>query len=194
MTNRSSPDDPRYRRSRDRMLTALREQARRGDVTVHGVSAAAGVTRATFYNHFASLEEAAWVAMRESWDQLLVQDAAARRDGKAPQAVGLRSLRKIVELLRNDGELARLADNHRADTVLPGLADIVLTQVSFFRTEFGASAAVDTGAEEIYIAAGLYAVLSTGARGNQDPTKVAAVAYSLLPEWMRPDRVQSDTI
>ena len=38
------------------MLAALRQVAREGDVTIPAVSAAAGVTRATFYNHFESLE------------------------------------------------------------------------------------------------------------------------------------------
>jgi len=180
----SSPDDPRFRRSRDRLLAALREVARGGDLTIPAVSAAAGVTRATFYNHFGSLEEAAWHAMRDSFDELLSQDASARRAGAHPAAVGVQSLRKIVELLRADGVLARLADSHPSDTVLPGLADVVLAQVRWFRGEFGAPTTSDPAAEEVYVAAGLYALLATGARGDGDPAEIASVAYSLLPEWM----------
>lgn len=181
----ASRDDPRFRRSRDRMLAALRDVARAGDVTIAAVCAAAGVTRATFYNHFESLEEAAWVAMLDSFDDLLRQDAVARRGGADPDAVGMASLGKVVELLRVDGALARLADNHPSDSVLPGLADVILGQVRWFRSEFGAPTTADPAAEEIYIAAGLYALLANGARGERDPAEVAAVAYSLLPEWMR---------
>ncbi|TQR83478.1 TetR/AcrR family transcriptional regulator [Mycobacterium hodleri] len=181
----SSPDDPRFRRSRDRLLAALRQVAREGDLTIPAVSVAAGVTRATFYNHFTSLDEAAWYAMLDSFDELLSEDAAARRAGADPAAVGLQSLRKIVELLRVDGALARLADSYPSDTVLPGLADVVLAQVRWFRTEFGTPTTLDPAAEEIYVAAGLYALLATGARGDDDPVDVALVAYSLLPEWMR---------
>ena len=173
------------RRSRDRLMTALREAGRRGELTIAGVSSAAGVTRATFYNHFVSLEEAAWFAMSDSWEQLLAEDAAARREGADPGEVGRESLRRIVELLRADGGLARLADNYPEYEVLPGLADIVASQVSRFRAEFGAPSAVDPAAEDIFIAAGLYAVLATGARGEQPASTVASVAYALLPEWMR---------
>jgi AcrR family transcriptional regulator len=175
------------------MLTALRQVAREGDLTIAAACAAAGVTRATFYNHFESLEEAAWVAMLDSFDELLSQDAAARRGGADPDAVGMDSLRKVVELLRVDGALARLADNHPSDSVLPGLADVVLAQVRWFRTEFGAPTTADPAAEEIYIAAGLYALLAKGARGDQDPAAVASVAYSLLPEWMRQPAGESGT-
>lgn len=188
MREQSSPDDPRTRRSRDRMIVALRDVAREGDPTVPAVSSAAGVTRATFYNHFVSLEEAAWFAMSDSFDQLLTQDSAARHQGDTPGLVGVASLRKIVELLRVDGELVRLADSYRAQSVLPGLVNIVLGQVRHFRDEFGGPATADAAAEDVYIAAGLYALLLTGSRGDQDAADVASVAYSLLPEWMRQPR------
>ena len=184
MRRLSSPDDPRFRLSRERMMTALRRTAREGDLTISAVSSAAGITRATFYNHFASLEEAAWFAVLDSFESLMIQDATARRDGLAPGLVGVDSLRKVVELLRADGELARLADGYQGDSILPGLAGIVLTQVTRFRAEFGGMTTADRTAEDTYIAAGLYAVLITGAKGDRDAAHVAATAYSLLPEWM----------
>lgn len=180
-------DDPRARRSRERLLAALREVARDGEVTIPGVSRAAGVTRATFYNHFASLEEAAWVAMLESMERLIEQDVAARHDGSVPDLVGVDSLTQVVGLLRADGELVRFADSHRTDSALPGLAGIVLGTIHRFRSEFGAPAD-GADAEDVYVAAGLYAVLLTGARGEQDAAGVAATAYALLPEWMRRPR------
>lgn len=167
------------------MLTALRQVARDGDLTIPAVCAAAGVTRGTFYNHFQSLEEAAWFAMLDSFDELLSQDAAARREGADPAVVGRDSLRKIVELLRVDGALARLSDTYPSDSVLPGLADVILTQIRWFRTEFSSPTAADSAAEEIYIAAGLYALLMAGARSDQEAADVASVAQSLLPDWMR---------
>lgn len=166
-------------------MAALRQVGREGNLSIAAVSSAAGVTRATFYNHFVSLEEAAWFAMFESFEHLLGEDTAARREGLDPDRVGVDSLRKIVELLRRDGELVRLADTYQVYSVLPGLADIVLSQVSRFRAAFGVPSAADAAAEDVYIAAGLYALLATGARGEEDAGHVASVAYSLLPEWMR---------
>ena len=163
----------------------MRQVAREGDLTIPAVSSTAGVTRATFYNHFVSLEEAAWCAMLESFNELLAQDSTARRDGSVPSAVGVASLRKVVELLRTDSELVRLADSYRTEFVLPGLVNIVLETVAHFRAEFGSPNQADFSAEDTYTAAGLYALLLTGARGKQDANDVATVAYSLLPEWMR---------
>ncbi len=170
------------------MMAALRHVAHENDLTISAVSSAAGITRATFYNHFVSLEEAAWHAILDSFEHLMTQDTAARRDGLTPDVVGVDSLRKIVELLRANGELVRLADSYQTHSVLPGLADIVLAQIHRYRAEFGAPATVNSAAEDIYISAGLYAVLLTGARGEQDAADVASVAYSLLPEWMRRPR------
>lgn len=170
------------------MMTALRQVAREGNLTIAAVSSAAGITRATFYNHFESLEQAAWFAVSERFVENMAQDTAARKKGDDPDDVGIESLRRNVELLRVDHELVRLADNYQAYSVLPGLADIILSLITEFRTEFGSPAAANSAAEDIYIAAGLYAVMATGARGEQDPRDVASVAYSLLPAWMRNPR------
>ncbi len=181
-----SEQDPRFRRSRESIIVALRDTARSGrPVTVSSVSSAAGVTRATFYNHFQTLEEAAWLALLDSFGQLLAVDIDKRRRGAAAELVGVQSLRKLVELLRVDAELARLAEAHRERSVLPGLAGIVLEQVHRFRAEFSAPADADADAEDVYVAAGLYALIATGARGDREAADVASTAYSMLPEWMR---------
>jgi len=169
-------------------MAALRRVGREGDLTISAVSSAAGVTRATFYNHFESLQEAAWFAMSESYEQLLAQDVAARHEGEDPDRVGIESLRKIVEMLRADRELVRLADTYEVYSVLPGLADIHLSTQRRFRANFGPPAPVDPAAEDIYIAAGLYALLANGARGTDDAEHVASIAYSILPDWMRNPR------
>jgi len=166
-------------------MAALRQVGREGELTISAVSSAAGVTRATFYNHFESLQEAAWFAMSDSYDQLLAQDVAARHEGGDPDRVGIESLRKIVEMLRADRELVRLADTYEVYSVLPGLADLHLSAQRRFRANFGPPEPVEPGAEDIYIAAGLYALLATGARGTEDAEHVASVAYSILPDWMR---------
>ncbi|CAN5458472.1 hypothetical protein BH10ACT1_BH10ACT1_21500 [soil metagenome] len=167
------------------MLTALRQVARGGEPTISSVSAAAGVTRATFYNHFESLEEAAWLAMAESFERLLDDDGTARRGGSAPDLVGVESLRRVVELLRVDGELVRIADGHRTPSTLAGVADIVLGTVRRFRADFGPPSGEEAASEDVYIASGLYGVLVTGARSGRDAAQVATSAYALLPGWMR---------
>ena len=185
MRTDASPDDPRTRRSRDRLLGGLRAVARDGDVSISAVSAASGVTRATFYNHFESLEHAAWLAVVDSFEELMTRDGTARRDGSEPGVVGVETLRRIVDLLRVDAELVRLADSYRGASVVPGLVVIVVDLTHRFRAEFGASSTPASATEDVYVAAGLYAVLLTGAAGDRSAADVASEAYALLPTWMR---------
>jgi AcrR family transcriptional regulator len=194
MRGQPTSADPRSLRSREQILAALHRGARDGSITnLSALSTAAGVTRATIYNHFETLEEAAWFAIRDSFAQLLEIDASERHLGRAPEVVGIESLRKVVEMLRAEEPLVRIADTYRSEAVLPGVAGILLGTVTGFRAEFSpltateAAEAAESAAEaqDAYVAGGLYAVLSTGAWGTRDALEVARVAYSLLPDWMR---------
>ena len=178
--------DPRALRSREQILSALHRVAREGTLTnLSALSAAAGVTRATIYNHFETLEEAAWFAISASFEQLMERDSSERHRGIAPELVGVTSLRSVIEMLRDEEPLARIADTYRSSSVLPGLAGILLGTVESFRGEFSTAASAESQAQDIYVAGGLYAVMSTGAWGQRDAGEVARVAYSLLPNWMR---------
>jgi AcrR family transcriptional regulator len=189
MSDLPTSADPRALRSRERILSALHRAARDGGLSnLSALSAAAGVTRATIYNHFHTFEEAAWCAVRDSVEGLLEMDAAARHRGTSPDAVGIDSLRKVIGLLRDEEPLVRLADTYRSAAALPGVAGILLGTVETFRAEFspaGAESGAESESEDLYVAGGLYAVMSTGAWGTRDVGEVAAAAYSLLPLWMR---------
>jgi len=177
--------DPRSLRSRDQIEAALHRLGREGTLdSISALSAAAGVTRATFYNHFDSLEEAAWYAISQSFEHNLARDIEERRSGVAPDVVGIGSLRRNVELLRDENQLVRLAESYDDDSGLPGLAGIVLALMRRFRQNAADSADGPTEAEDTYAAAGLYALMAIGARGTDDPEHVATVAYSLLPQSM----------
>ena len=184
--------DTRALRSREQIFAALHEAGREGNLsTLSALSAAAGVTRATIYNHFETLEEAAWFAVRRSLERLVDADAAQRHHGLPPDVVGVDSLRKVIEFLREEESLVRVADTYRSDAALPGLAGILLGTVERFRADFPPATttepdtSTEAAAQDSYVAGGLYAVMSTGAWGQRDPAEIAAVAYSLLPEWMR---------
>ncbi|MCS5733749.1 TetR/AcrR family transcriptional regulator [Herbiconiux daphne] len=186
MAGRPTSHDPRSRRSREQILAALHRLARAGELdTISSLSSAAGVTRATFYNHFDTIEEAAWFALVDSFDHYLAHDLDERRSGVAPEVVGIDSLRRIIVLLRAEQQLVRLGENYDDESGLPGLAGIVLTLTRRFRADAGVASTETTDAEDIYVSAGLYAVMAIGAKGVDDPGQVAATAYSFLPDWMR---------
>lgn len=185
MKARPVSSDPRSQRSREQILDALHRQAREQDLTsIASLSAAAGVTRATFYNHFDTIEEAAWFAILDSFDQLLARAFAEREAGIAFSAAAIKNLREIVELLRAEQQLVHLADAYDNGSNLRGLAEVFRVQNRLVWADSGAESAT-AEVEVTYAAAGLYAVLATGARGDGDPDEIARVAHSLLPVWMR---------
>ena len=189
MGARPVSSDPRAQRSRQRILDALHRQARAGELTsISSLSMAAGVTRATFYNHFDTIEEGAWYAILEAFDHILESALEKRRQGISFDVAGIESLCMIVELFRAELPLVRLADAYDNGSELPGVVAIFRAQNDIVWAESGNESAT-ADVEITYAAAGLYAVLSIGACGEDDPEQVARVAHSLLPAWMRePER------
>ena len=165
--------------------------AREGNLTsISSLSSAAGVTRPTFYNHFDTFEEAAWFAILDSFNHLLERAFKEREEGIAFDTAAMKSLRSIVELLRAEPQLVHLADAYDNGSDLRGLGEIFRVQNRLVWADSGRAS--DTAEVEItYAAAGLYAVLSIGARGEGDPEEIARVAHALMPEWMRQPNRQS---
>lgn len=185
MGARPISSDPRSQRSRQQILDALHTQARAGQLSsISSLSGAAGVTRATFYNHFDTIEEAAWFAILSSFDDLITRAFEKRDEGIQLGVAAIENLGSIVELLRAEPQLFHLADSYDNGSDLRGIGEIFRVQNRIVWADSGE----DTARSEVeitYAAAGLYAVLSMGARGDESADEIAREAYSLLPEWMR---------
>ena len=189
MSARPISSDPRSKRSRQQILDALHRQARAGELTIiSSLSSEAGVTRATFYNHFDTIEEAAWFAILDSFDHLLARAFKERDEGIAFEDAAIKNLQEMVELLRAEPQLVQLADGYDNGSDLRGLAEIFRVQNRIVWADSGRQSEV-AELEVTYAAAGLYAVLSVGARGKDDAAEIARAAHSLLPEWMRQPQV-----
>ncbi|WP_213816907.1 TetR/AcrR family transcriptional regulator [Glaciihabitans sp. dw_435] len=189
MAARPISSDPRSQKSRQQILDAMHRLARKGELSsISSLSREADVTRATFYNHFDTIEEAAWFAILDSFDRLLARAFDERESGASFDAAAIKNLGEMVELLRAEPQLVHLADAFDNGSDLRGVAEIFRVQNRLVWTDSARES--DTAEVEVtYAAAGLYAVLSIGARGADDPEAVARIAHSLLPEWMRqPDR------
>jgi AcrR family transcriptional regulator len=186
MPQSANSNDPRALRSREAIVAALREGALSGrPVSISSVTEAAGVSRATFYNNFNSLEEAAWFAISADVKALLEQDIQARKLGTPPAEVGILSLQRNIDMLRNNHELTRLANAYRAESGLPGIAAVLHTTVREFRALLGDPTAPKADAEDIYVAAGLHGVFQVAVENGEDSASIARTAYALLPDWMR---------
>jgi AcrR family transcriptional regulator len=186
MAQSATSNDPRAIRSREAIVTALREEVRAGrSVTISSVTEVAGVSRATFYNNFNGLEEAAWFAISDEVLGLLDLDVEARDQGAPPAEVGMLSLQRDIDMLRDNHELTRLANAYRDDSGLPGIAAILLTAVRQFREIFGDPSAPNADAENVYIASGLHGVFQVAVENGEDSASIARTAYTFLPGWMQ---------
>ncbi|WP_157109221.1 TetR/AcrR family transcriptional regulator [Cryobacterium arcticum] len=185
MSARPVSSDPRSQRSRQQIFAAMHSQARAGELTsISSLSESAGITRATFYNHFDTFEEAAWFAILDSFDHLIAQAFERRDEGIELAVAAIENLRTIVELLRAEPQLFHLADSYDNGSDLRGIAEIIRVQNRIVWVDSGDDSAT-AEVEITYAAAGLYAVLSMGARSEDDAGEIARVAHSLLPDWMR---------
>jgi AcrR family transcriptional regulator len=185
----ANSNDPRALRSREAIVAALREEIRAGrPVTISSVSDAAAVSRVTFYNNFTGLEEAAWFAVAAELRGLLDRDVEERELGTPPPEVGVDSLRQVIDMLRDNHDLTRLANAYRDDSGLPGIAAVLLTIVREFRSLFGDPDAPHAEAENIYVASGLHGVFQVAVENGEDSASVARTAFALLPAWMREPR------
>ena len=186
MAQSANSNDPRALRSREAIVTALREEIRAGrPVTISSVAEAASVSRVTFYNNFSGLEEAAWFAITADLRALLDQDVQERELGTPHPEAGVESLQRDIDMLRDNHELTRLANAYRDDTGLPGIAAVLLTIVREFRSLFGDPDAPDAETENIYVASGLHGVFQVAVENGEDSASIARAAYGLLPGWMQ---------
>jgi AcrR family transcriptional regulator len=186
------PADPRASRSRRALAQAIgRLAVDPGAIpTISAITGAAKVHRATFYNHFSSVEEAAAYALSTGFEEFRLLDYGDRHRGADATSVALRTLRGILDYLRGNRELYRLASSWRSDSGLTGVTDLIVEQVRSFRAEFGGTHAGSGEAEtteDIYIASGMEGVFAAAVEETLgfDHARTAELLFSLLPEWMR---------
>ncbi|MGI5134242.1 MULTISPECIES: hypothetical protein [unclassified Streptomyces] len=158
--------------------------------TISAITEEAQVHRATFYNHFNSVEEAAAYAISIGFEEFQLFDYGDRHLGADPTSVALRTLRAILGYLATHRELYRLASSWRSPTGYMGITDLLVEQVHNFREQFGDERAASGEAaalEDLYVGAGMSGVLSAAVEGvlGLEHPRVAEILLSMLPDWMR---------
>lgn len=185
-------EDPRFIRSRRTIAKALTELMARSMTTpsVSTVAAAAGIHRATFYNHFESVEEAAVYVITDDFRVMRTLDFGDRELDADPTAVAMTTLNAMLDSLRQRRNLFLLASTYRAPSGLMGMGDLLLDQVRNFRRAFAGSERRPDAhnlVEDVYTASGMNGVLSAAVAGAFDvePEQTALLLYAALPGWMR---------
>ncbi|MGW5868653.1 TetR/AcrR family transcriptional regulator [Streptomyces sp. NPDC055239] len=184
--------DPRFTRSRRAIADALADLMLRTQScpSISALATAAGIHRATFYNHFDSLEEAAVYVIAEDFRALRTLDLSDRQLGADPTAVALATLNSMLDSLRQRRSLFLLASTWQSPSGLPGIGDLLVDQVRSLRRDFGGgereSEARDW-VEDVYTASGVNGVFSAAVGGSLgvEPEEIAVRLYAVLPDWIR---------
>ncbi|MGI5191622.1 TetR/AcrR family transcriptional regulator [Promicromonospora sp. CA-289599] len=191
-------EDPRFARSRQAIADALADLVLRTDAcpSVSTLAEAAGIHRATFYNHFDSVEHAAVHVITSDFRALRTLDFGDRQLGADPASVALATLNTMLETLRRRRSLFLLASTWQSPSGLMGIGDLLVDQIRDFRHEFGGDeqqSDADSAVEDIYTACGMNGVLSAALGDGLDgePEEIARRLYAALPDWMQHPRESS---
>ncbi|MFJ3705303.1 MULTISPECIES: TetR/AcrR family transcriptional regulator [unclassified Streptomyces] len=184
--------DPRFTRSRRAIADTLADLMERTQTcpSVSALAEAAGIHRATFYNHFDSVEEAAVYVIAEDFRALHDLNIRDRQMGADPTAVAVATLNAMLGSLRQRKSLFLLASTWRSPSGLMGIGDLLLEQLHALRRDLGVNeqeAGANNSVEDVYTASGVHGVFSAAVGGNTDcdSDEIANRLYELLPQWIR---------
>ncbi|MCS7483314.1 TetR/AcrR family transcriptional regulator [Umezawaea endophytica] len=181
--------DPRFTRSRRAISDALADLVRRTEScpSVSALAEAAGIHRATFYNHFDSVEEAAVHVIAEDFRALHDLNISDRRKGADPTAVAVATLNAMLDSLRQRRSLFLVASTWRSPSGLMGIGDLLLEQLHALRRDLGVDEQGSDSVEDVYTASGVHGVFSAAVGGTADcdQEEIAVRLYALLPDWIR---------
>lgn len=199
---RAVDGDPRFTRSRKAIADALAKlmQQQHTCPSVSALAEAAGVHRATFYNHFDSVEEAAVYVIAEEFRALHEVNISDRQLGADPAAAAVATLNAMLDSLRRRKSLFLVASTWRSASGLMGIGDLLVEQLVALRRDLGVDAqgsSTHNSVQDIYTASGVHGVFSAAVGGNTDcdPEQIADLLYKTLPEWIRqpPGPTQADS-
>ncbi|WP_328498686.1 TetR/AcrR family transcriptional regulator [Streptomyces sp. NBC_00414] len=184
--------DPRFTRSRRAIADALTDlmQRTQSSPSVSALAEAAGVHRATFYNHFDSVEEAAVYVIADDFRTLHDLNISDRQMGADPTAVAVATLNAMLDTLRRRKSLFLLASTWQSSSGLMGIGDLLVDQLRRLRRDLGVDeqeAGAHNSVEDVYTASGVHGVFSAAVGGNTDcdPEEIAVRLFNLLPDWIR---------
>lgn len=163
--------DPRVTRTRAAIADAVHELSRQGEeITVAAIVRAAGISRASFYSHYASLDQLALALHQEAFATISELYAKEARDSAAALRDAQRRL--VAHFVENRGLSAAVA-------ALPVSKDMYLSGVRAL-----AAVIEEWLAREVTIPAGL----------DVEPTAryIAGAAYGLIDAWLTGELEMTD--
>lgn len=188
----ATADDAKVRGTRRRLAQALEEAvAERGamSVSVSDVVSRAGLSRSTFYTHFANVDELAVAVIADVFVDLAPLDVDRRSAHREDRAdITRRGLRELLQaLLANRHLLALAIEGGSAASVRERFVDaMAATLVGTIRVERPDAADAVVEATAQYIAAGTLRLLLRAIADGDDADREALleIVFSLLPDYL----------
>jgi len=184
---RRTSADPRVQRTRQKLFDAVeRLSAGPGEVTVSAILAESGVSRATFYTHFADIDELAF-RMQESAFDAIAAAARAELSGD-PVAAMLAAQRRLVA--HYDGHRSLYSAVFRLPAGRIVQARVVALMTDAIREHIRDTGSLPDGLDidlaSNYIAGAATGLLVSWVLGDvdADPEQLAQHLLKLMPAWM----------
>jgi len=184
----SDSTDPRVARTRDALFAAVHRLAAQGS-TEFGVSdivREAGVSRSSFYSHFASLQDLAAQLQKRAFEDIAAQERSERGSPDSMRASQERLVAHYAENRILYATVLALPLSHEAHT---SAATTMATLIEERLAETDIPAGVVPALASTYIANAAIGLLIAWVRGDVTATSPEIVDHllALMPTWLRDD-------
>jgi AcrR family transcriptional regulator len=189
--NARRSQDRRSTRTRSAVILATREALRAGQTrpTVGELARMAGISRAAFYTHFASVDEAMLLTLRDAFSRVAsIYDHAARRGDARGVKETVEELFRVIEVERD--WLRPLLEGPNGGLVHQELVGgVALAMASTPAWRAALPPALNAEITARYLASASTGVLVAWLRGELTIEKAHLVDQltSLMPSWMTPN-------
>jgi AcrR family transcriptional regulator len=183
-----SSSDPRVLATRSRLSDAVRSLADAGDeITVRTVTAAAGVSRATFYTHFSGIDELALHLQEQAFHEIAAS-SLDDADGSVDETAMIRSQRALIAhyaAYRSlyAGAFAVAVPRGAESRVAALMRTEILAHIRRVRSR---PHGIDPEIAATYIAHAATGLIASWVLGDVDATEdeLAQHLTQLMPRWM----------
>lgn len=186
-----NPEDPRSQRSRRSVLETFEEEIQLGrrPATVAELVRTAGVSRSTFYSHFADLDEVGVAALRDILFAFGATTEVGHPGVGSARSGPTASLRDLFAHLHAHQALCRALLSVDGGKPHPAAAELRAVLVEHFESSISAldlTLPVDAHTTALFVVGGVMALIVDWlGNGSTSPTVLADAVATLLPDWLR---------
>lgn len=185
----NSSQDPRVARTRAAIVAAVHRvlAANPESIAVTDVIRESGVSRSSFYSHFASIDELAMYLLGEEYSRIAALDRDLRQTHSVSDLEAMRrSQERLVDHYTENRALYAAALALSTETDRRAATEMAIPILANIRALSGVPADIQPEIAALYVANAAVGLLHAWLRGEVEATKTQLVNHlvSLLPVWL----------